>query len=215
MEILKSKGILPILEIAKVNLKYNALLSVMVSAVIIIITPMIFGTDNLDNMASAVPLEMFVSLVGIILLTPIFQPEQNEDINDIVSSKYISTSKIYLIRTAYSAIILTSLISLFGIYMKAQNCDVTPLLIIGTLANAVFLGSLGMIFAAISNSTIIGYMIPMVYYALNFGMGSKLGNYYLFSMSNLDFKPKIWLIITGGLLISASLLVKQIKKRFR
>lgn len=187
----------------------------MVSAAIIAIAPIIFGTANLDARASAVPLEMFVSLVGIVLFTPIFQPEQNNEIDDLVSSKYVSTMKIFLIRTGCATSILTVLIILFGIYMRFQECDISILLLIGTIANAVFLGSLGMITAAVTDNTIIAYMIPMVYYTLNYGVGNKLGKYYLFSMSVEDFGPKIWLFVTGVLLILASLLVKQIKKQFQ
>lgn len=214
METTKSKNTLQILEIAKINLRHNAILSIIVSAAVIIITPVIFGTANLDKMASSQPMEMFISLIGIVLFTPVFQPEQNEDINALVSSKYVSTIKVYLIRTAYAVILSIVLVVLFGIYMGLRACDVTLLLVIGTIADIVFLGSLGMVTAALTNNTVISYMIPMVYYALNYGMGAKLGNYYLFSMSLNDFEPKIWLLITGILFIVISLVVVKVKPRF-
>lgn len=168
----------------------------------------------MDKMASSQPMEMFISLIGIVLFTPVFQPEQNEDINALVSSKYVSTIKVYLIRTAYAVILSIVLVVLFGIYMGLRACDVTLLLVIGTIADIVFLGSLGMVTAALTNNTVISYMIPMVYYALNYGMGAKLGNYYLFSMSLNDFEPKIWLLITGILFIVISLVVVKVKPRF-
>lgn len=196
------------------NLRHNAILSIIVSAAVIIITPVIFGTANLDKLALSQPMEMFISLIGIVLFTPVFQPEQNEEINALVSSKYVSTIKVYLIRTAYALILSIVLVALFGIYMAIRASEVTLLLVIGTIANIVFLGSLGMVTAALTNNTIISYMIPMVYYALNYGMGAKLGNYYLFSMSLNDFEPKIWLLITGILFIVISLVVVKVKPRF-
>lgn len=173
------------------------------------------GTENLDMNTAAIPLEMFVSLIGIVILTPIFQPEQNADIDDLVSSKYVSMGKIYLIRTLYSIIILTVLISLFAFYMSCRNCEVTLQLLIGTISDAIFLGAFGMITSSLCNNTVIAYMIPSVFYALNYGMGNKLGNYYLFSMTIGVFQPKIWMLLTGIILIAASILFKEIERRFQ
>ncbi len=215
MRTIKSKKYLPVLQVVKINLKHNAALSIVISICIIIITPIIFGIANLNRTDSAIPLEMFVSLIGIIFLTPIFQPEQNNEIGDLVSSKYISTNLIYFIRTIYAVFLSIIFIGSFVVYMSIQKCDITFLLFIGTVANAIFLGSLGMITAALTENTIIAYMIPLVYYMLNYGAGSKLGNYYLFSMYIPDFKPKVWLLITGILFIFLSLIVKKFKKKFQ
>lgn len=205
----------PILEIAKINIQYNALLSIIVSIIVIVLTPIIVGTANLDTNASALPMEMFVSLIGIVILTPIFQPEQHSDINDLISSKYINITSIYIIRTIYSIIFLILFISLFSGYMYIRHCDITLWLIVGTISDTIFLGSLGMITSSICNNTIIAYMIPTVFYALNYGMGSKLKNFYLFSMTTGQFTPKIWMLATGILLIIAAILLKEIQKKFR
>lgn len=215
MDPIKSKQHLPILEIAMINLKHNTFLSIIVSAAIIITAPIIFGIENLDKTASAVPLEMFISFIGIVLLTPTFQPEQSDEIADVIFSKYVSASTIYLIRTVYSFIFIIALTGLFSAYMWLQNCDMTFLLVIGTAANAVFLGSLGMLTSALTDNTVIAYMIPMVYYMLNYGAGSKLGNYYLFSMRVPDFSPKKWLLTTGILLIIISLIIKRLKRNMK
>ena len=90
----QSKGRFPVLEIAKINLRHNSLLSIAVAAVLCLLVPLLIGTSNLDQKSAAMPLEMFVSLIGIVLLTPVFQPEQNEEINDLVSSKYCSTERV-------------------------------------------------------------------------------------------------------------------------
>ena len=73
-----------VLEIAKINLRHNALLSIGVAVLLCLVTPFLIGTANLDRNSAAMPLEMFVSLIGIVLLTPVFQPEQNEEIDDLV-----------------------------------------------------------------------------------------------------------------------------------
>ncbi len=215
MHTLNSKSHFPILETAKINFRHNSLLSFVVSVILLLFIPVIAGTANLDKYESAIPLEMFVSLIGIVMLTPIFQPEQNTDIDDLVSSKYVCTAKIHLIRTIYSIIILSILICIFAWYMNICNCSITLSLVMGTIYEAIFLGSLGMITSSICSSTIIGYMIPIVFYALNYGMGSKLKNYYLFSMTIGQFKPKIYMLITGILFIAGAIILKEIKKKFQ
>jgi len=193
--------------IAVFYIRHHAALSILVSVTILIITPILFGTMQLNATESAVPLELFISLIGIVLFTPVFQPEQEDAIRDLVSSKYISTRLVYFIRTVCAVILTTLFAAVFTVYMQIQQCDVTVWLYLGTVANVVFLGALGMMTAALTNNTVIAYMIPLVYYALNYGAGDKLGNYYLFSMRSAYFIPKLWLGVTGGLLILCSLFI--------
>lgn len=208
-----SKERFPVLEIAKINLRHNSLLSIAVAAVLCLLVPLLIGTSNLDQKSAAMPLEMFVSLIGIVLLTPVFQPEQNEEINDLVSSKYCSTERVYLIRTVYSVAAAVLLIAIFTVYMKMRTCDVTPVMALGTVADAIFLGSIGMLTSALTGNTVIGYMPPLLYYALNIGMGPKLGSFYLFSMAIGDYKAKIWLFAAGVVMMAASLLYQKIRRR--
>lgn len=63
----------------------------LLSAIIMILTPILFGITGLDNKAAADPLKMFIPIIGIILLVPIFQPEQDDEVKDIVASKYIDS----------------------------------------------------------------------------------------------------------------------------
>ena len=205
----------PVWEVACINLRHNSLLTIGAAAVWCLLTPVLVGTSNLEEQAAALPLEMFVSLIGIILLTPVFRPEQNEEINDLVSSKYISTTRIYGIRTAVGAAVVLLLIGLFSLYMGMRNCHVTLLLALGTLADSWFLGALGMFTSALCGNTVIGYMPPILYYALNIGMGPELGNFYLFSMTRGEYGPKLWLSAAGLLLAAGALFYQKNKSRIK
>ncbi len=66
----KSKGSLQVWQIAKVNFRHNFLPLLASSVLLLLLTPVLFGTTGLDHEAAAVPLEMFISVIGIILLTP-------------------------------------------------------------------------------------------------------------------------------------------------
>ncbi|MDE7367221.1 MAG: hypothetical protein K2N24_07695 [Lachnospiraceae bacterium] len=213
MEAIASKTSLQVFRIAAMNLRHNALGHIGLAILITMVTPVLFGISNLDAGAAAVPLEMFLALIGIVLLTPMFQPEQNRDIHDLTASKYVSEIVVYMIRTVYSLVILLLIISVFIWFMQVCDCEVSILLLFGTLADALFLGGLGMLGAAIINHTAVAYMLPLIYYTLNYGAGSKLGNFYLFAMTMEQYEPKFWLFFSGLILISAAIITKYLQKR--
>ena len=212
MEAYRLKKRFPAWEIAKINLRHNGIFSISAAAILCLITPVLIGTASLDQRDAALVLEMFLSLTGAIVLTPTFQPEQNEEIDDLVSSKYHSVIRIYLVRAVYSVLATGLLITAFSLYMAARGCVITPVLVLGTVADAVFLGSLGMLTAALSHNTVIGYLPPFLYYALNIGMGPKLGVFYLFSMTLEQYTPKLWMFAAGVLLIAISLLYQKLRR---
>ena len=74
-------------KIVKINLRHNFLQHLFAAIGIVILTPVIFETSSLDGKLAAQPLEMFLCLSGAILFTPIFLPEQDENIRDLIRSK--------------------------------------------------------------------------------------------------------------------------------
>jgi len=83
---------------------------------LVLLTPVLFGTSDLDAQAAAIPLEMFVSLLGIVLLTPVFHPEQNQEIAEIVASKYVSNILVYIVWFPWCSLHLT--------FRQAVNWDI-------------------------------------------------------------------------------------------
>lgn len=62
------------LSIAAKYLKHNFLPHFALAIAILLLTPVLFGVNDLDAKAAAVPLEVLVALTGIVLLTPVFAP---------------------------------------------------------------------------------------------------------------------------------------------
>lgn len=204
-----------IFSLAKMNIRHNSILHIALSVLVLLMTPILFGIAELDVFAAAMPLEMFVALIGIILLTPVFQPEQNPETEELVAAKYISSSIIYAVRVLYSLGILALLILLFAVYMREEGCSISAVLVCGTIADAVFLGSLGMITAALTGNTAAAYMVPVMYYASCFGGGKNLGDFYLFAMTKGEYAGKPRMFAAGLLLIGLALWVKELKRRWR
>lgn len=179
------------------------------------LTPLLFGTANLDHVAAAAPLEMMVSTIGMVLLVPVFSPEQNSEIADVMASKYVNLIYIYLIRILSSILAIVSLILIFSVYLAASGCEITAALIFGTIADAMFLGSLGLFTAAVANSLPTSFMAPLLYYILNLTAKDKLGYLNLFSMMDGNHTPDLWLFGASIGLIIAAAGAKAIQLKYR
>lgn len=200
-------------QIIKVNLRHNFLPHLLLALVITFLTPIIFGISSLNYRESAQPLEKLLSLTGTILITSIFLPEQNENICDLIRSKKIDYIAVCFIRLVYSMLFLAVIFGGFTLVMYNSESEITIRHFIGGYSSALFLGAAGFFFAGIGKSSIVGYMVSMIYYISNFALKDELKNLYLFSMSAGSFHEKYWLIVGSAVLFSITFLWLSIKKR--
>lgn len=199
--------------ILKNNLKHHFLPHFVLAIFLACVTPVSYGISSLNAINASRPLEMFLSLTGIILLTPIFLPEQNENLRDLIRSKKIDYLFVCLIRLLYAIFFLALLFGIFVFIMRYSESQVNIQHFIGGFSSALFLGTLGFCASGISNNVILGYMIAMIYYIANFAMKKELNHWYLFSMSAGSFQEKYWLLGTALLLIILTFIyLKFIKK---
>lgn len=194
------------LKILSVNLRRNFLPHFVVAVIIALLTPVVFSISSLDAKAAAQPIEMLLSLTGTVLLTPIFLPEQNENIRDLIRSKRTDYLNICIMRLIYSVFALAVIIGGFVLVMNFCESDVTIRHFIGGFATALLLGSIGFFSAAISENAPVGYMSSLIYYIANIGLKDKLGKLYLFSMSAGSFEEKYWLYTSSVFLFTAGLI---------
>ena len=109
------------LEIGKINIRHNFLPHWGLAMLILILTPVIFGITKLDEASAAMPLEMFVSLIGVILLVPVFLPEQKDEVRGVVESKYTAHIFVCMTRILYAALVMSVMVAAFtGLMYK--NC---------------------------------------------------------------------------------------------
>lgn len=208
-----SKYILKILRIAKVNIRHNFLKLLFISLAVIILTPIFFGTANLDSNAVAMPLEMLVSVIGIVFLVPIFRPEHDNGISETVFSKYTDTISVYLIRLLYSIAATVILISLFSLFLFFHGCEITFPVIFGTVADALILGATGLFAASLTDNLPLSIMMPLLYYVMSITLQQKLKIFNLFSMMNGDYEPNAYLFSVAIFLIALSLIIKKLKSK--
>lgn len=198
------------------QLKLALLFGIILSIVFILVAPALLGIKYLDETATALVLEKYVAIIGVILITPLFFPEHDKSIAEVVESKYISPHAIILSRLILSLVVLFALIAIIAMVMRFEKCEFPILKYIwGTFISALALGSIGFFGAGISNNIIVGYFLAICYYLLNTSLGKKLGEFYLFSMSKGSFEEKYYLLAAALLLIAITFIVNQIRYKKR
>ena len=174
---------------------------------VLILTLLMFNITALQGTETARPIEFLLCFIGVTLLVPIFLPEQDKNIRDVICAKKINYFNILVIRILYSVAAMIILIALFVVVMKACESDVTVKHLIGGIASAWFLGAVGFAAAGITNNVTVGYMTAMLYYLANYGMKDKVGKFFLFPMSYSGrFDESGWLIFGAMALMAITIL---------
>lgn len=204
-------SIAKLLRISEINFKLTAKYTVIPSLLCLMIIPIIRGISNLDSVHSAECLEQSVILAGIFLIVPLSLPEQSESIRETISNKKMSEWFILFIRMLTAILVLIILISAFTLIMLVCNCQFEyAKYTFGTIVSAAALGFSGLITAAISNSTIAGYLVAVGYFFSNFTENKTVKNiFFLFSMSEGDFSMKKWIFLFDLILAALILLYKK------
>ncbi len=190
-------------KILSVNLKHNFILPFLAGIGVFLLAFLLFGVTKLTEREAAQLLELVVCWVGPVLLTPVFLPEQDQGIRDVIRSKKVNYLKICAVRVGYSVAALTASISAFVAILWLGGSCVGGRLLFGAVATALFLGAVGFLAAGISDNAVVGYMVAMMYYLMNYGLREKLGVFYLFGMRGGEDDGKIWLFLGSCGLILA------------
>lgn len=203
------------LSLIKINIKISILWNLIFSIGFLCLLPFIQGVANLDRVSAAICLENFVAIIGIILLVPVFSPEESKEVDEVISAKFMPNFKPYIARIALSATSILILIAGFCLMLKYNSCEFPVVAyIFGTFASALFLGSIGMLISSLSASTIVGYMASIGYLIINMMTGSKyVGKFYVMSMKNNSFDEKYYILIGSIVLVLLSILIKGIKRK--
>lgn len=194
-------------QVERVNLKHNILLHILVCVLLLWLSPLLMGVANLGQQDTAKVLEMYVALIGIVMLVPIFLPEQNQDIRDLVYTKYMKSQLIYTLRILGNVLILMIFLAFYIVMLKKNSCEFPVVkYYFGTLAEMLFLGGMGLFFYGLTDNLVIGYMIPIFYYIVAIGSGAKyLKLFYPFSMVIDSYDEKVWLFLAGVVLIASGI----------
>lgn len=181
------------------------------------LTPVVFSLRNLDSIASSMPLERFAALSGAALFASLLYPEQDPPVREMVESKPSSQTGILLTRLLLAAAALLLMEGALVLAMRMGGCTF-PLgsFWMGGFVSALCLGALGFAAYIVTENLPAAYLIPLGFYLVNLMLGSqKLGYFYLFSLSEDHYTPKLVLAAVSLLLLAGGLVYREIKRRVR
>jgi len=185
------------LSVAKYNLRFNLLPQLVGAVGLLMLTPIMFGLTALDAISASFPLELSLPFLGVILLTPVYSPEQEPGILDTVRVRKMPHLLICGIRIIMAIAITVIFICGFVLMMSALECEVTFEHALASCANAFFLGGLGILTSSISGHAVSGYIIPVLYYVIDL-MGG-FGHFTMFSMMRSGTMDGKWIIFVIGI----------------
>ncbi|MCM1022581.1 MAG: hypothetical protein NC395_00800 [Prevotella sp.] len=189
-------------KIFAVNLRHNFLPHFILACAVALAVPAAFTVSSLTAREAAQPLELLLSFAGTFLLTPVFYPEQNENVRDLIRSKRTGYLSVCLARVICASAALAAITGAVVFVMYLNESAVTWRHFAGGYASALLLGSVGFFASAAGGNVTAGYMASVIYYLASYAMKEKLGAACVFSMTmGLDFSRK-----AGSFAISAALL---------
>lgn len=206
-------------KIAKVNWKHNLMPHTIVAVLLCVASPLIMGVENLDETQVAKILELYLSFLGMILLIPVFLPDTNKDVRDLIASKKIPITGIRIIRMLEALVVLTVLLTVYLAALKYGKCQFRfGTCFYAAFATCLFQGGLGVLLYSVIDNIALAYMIPFLYYIISMGAGNKyLGKFWLsgFSYSSAmggNAEDKLYLLVAGAVMLVLALWIRE-KKR--
>lgn len=186
------------LQIERVYFKNHFFIHVFIAAGLCLVSPLLMGVENLDPYQTAKVLEMFFCFNGIILCVPVFLPDFDLSIRELLESKKTPMLIVHVLRLLQSLLVLAGMLLIFLFFLKQHNCDFDFWKYFwGAMADCLFLGGMGLVIYSISDYVTMAYMIPFLYYIMNIGGKKYLGKFYLFSMMTGSFEEN-WYLLSGA-----------------
>lgn len=191
-------------------IRYHYLPHLCGAALLVLCAGAVLSFRNLDAAGAAKVMEQYGVLAGILLLTPLFVPESDMEIWQLEASRHMPMWKLYLGRLFPAVCALAAAVSILILRLLAGG-SVFPvgLLWRGAFCEALFLGGLGCFAAAVTNQVVLGYMVPVLYYAANMGMAERLWKFGLFPVCRGDEGTWPWLLGAAVLLVAGGIWLRE------
>ncbi len=201
--------------IVRKEIKYNILKPILISTIVFFIIFLFFGATRISKENMINIMEGFLPLIGIILITPVFEQEYDYGIEQTIRTRRASFSNTLIFRVIVRVLLYTIITLLFAVFLNNGNSYMDYKTFIPQSLGIGFLyGSIGILFFAITFNLIIGYLIPILYFMGNMFLGyEKMKIFYLFRLKmNLDLQYGYYFLI-GFILIILGIIIRMKKSR--
>lgn len=203
-----------VVKISEVFLRFQFLPFFVISFLLTLLFPSFFGIENLAFTESANVYERIFPIIGLVLFIPLFLPDCDQNILEVMQTKKTSYLKILAIRLAQIFITLLIITIICLIIFQLKNSEIKfGLFLFGGMADVCFLAGLMCLIFSLTMQPVTGLIIPLAYYIICLFTGDKyLKIFYFFTLVNEDFRSKLLLLTVGIILIIISCFVANNRK---
>lgn len=191
--------------LTKLELKYNTLVPLLSSGLLLLILYFIFGTQNLDEKTARFVVERFLPFMGIILLTSLYEPEQGPT-KDLLLLHPVALLKIYSLRLFLRVLLYVLLLSFFLTQINYSGYAFSFLqAFLHSFAIGLCLGGLGLLLFAVSGNIVLAYLLTSIYLLSQWFIGKGVyGPFYLYTLQNFSWTKVLVLLFLAVFFIGLS-----------
>lgn len=162
------------------ELKYRIFENIIFSIVVLLFIYIVFGLNNISKEIETIVIERGLPVIGIIMISPLFQYELDNDLYDVLKLKNISIVKIIFLRLILRIILFTSIILIYGKFLNSESFDYINV-VYHSLSLGLLFSSIGVFFFGITKNIVFSYLAPIIFLSFQW-MSSykKIGELYLF-----------------------------------
>lgn len=162
------------------ELKYRIFENIIFSIVVLLFIYIVFGLNNISKEIETIVLERGLPVIGIIMISPLFQYELDKDLYDVLKLKNISIVKIIFLRLILRIVIFTSIILIYGKLLNSESFKYINV-VYHSLSLGLLFSSIGVFFFGITKNIVFSYLVPTIFLSFQW-MSSykKIGELYLF-----------------------------------
>ncbi|REH84736.1 hypothetical protein DOS83_01785 [Staphylococcus felis] len=196
-----------------IDLKNNLLILYIVCFIIVIFSMFLNGISNLNHNRSVQYLELFFSIIGIILFPSLFSIEKKHVIIELINTKRFDYKYIFLFRII-STFIVTFIFSVFTYMMLTIfNSQVKLSDIYIAFTSTIFVGSICLLITVLSNNLLNGYMFGLVYFLVCLGF-RNLSFIFLFPETfNFPYYFKVVQLLLSIIILASVVILSDKFKR--
>lgn len=162
------------------ELKYRIFENIIFSIVVLLFIYIVFGLNNISKEIETIVLERGLPVIGIIMISPLFQYELDKDLYDVLKLKNISIVKITFLRLILRIVTFTSIILIYGKLLNSESFKYINV-VYHSLSLGLLFSSIGVFFFGITKNIVFSYLVPTIFLSFQW-MSSykKIGELYLF-----------------------------------
>ena len=194
-------------------LKYNAKLlvkaNVLAGLAYACLLPIIFSFELLRSWEVARISELYMSLLGMIILTPLAAVDLENGIFELIAVKRWKRGWTFCFRLLIGILLLLIVTVGLLIFMRLRGSSFPfGRFLAGALVTQLFLGLIGISVTHITGNATLGYMFAFSYFFAEWvTKGKYTGDFFLFSLLRGNFLPKYYLLGIIGILLVFNLLL--------